>query len=84
MSELVKLYDINKQYDNYTITNSYDKPYESLSFILNNYKSRLDIPNVFSHPTHISFDKYFKNQEYLYEYDNTKLVLTYYNYLYIN
>jgi hypothetical protein len=74
MTEIVKLYDINKvgtKYYNKT-RNSYDKPFQSLNYILNNYKSYLDISNIFTYPTHILYD----------DYTNTKIVQSYYDYYY--
>jgi hypothetical protein len=40
----VKLYDINQSSPT---LNSYDHPNDSLSFILNSYKSKINIPLVF-------------------------------------
>lgn len=45
--DFVKLYDVNTFQKNY-ILNSYDHPNDSLSFILNSYKSRINIPMVFN------------------------------------
>lgn len=75
MTDIVKLYDINKT--KRKITNSYDYPTESLSFILNNYKSKLNIQNVFTSPIRQPFNNY------LFDYSNintnTKIVKSYYD-----
>ncbi len=44
--DFVKLYDVNNHQNN-NIINSYDHPNSSLSFILNSYKTRINIPMVF-------------------------------------
>jgi len=44
--DFIKLYDVNNS-QNKHISNTYDHPYQSLSYILNTYKSRINIPMVF-------------------------------------
>jgi hypothetical protein len=81
MTEIVKLYDINKvgtKYYNKT-RNSYDKPFQSLNYILNNYKSYLDISNIFTYPTQIFT---YPTQILYNDYTNTKIVQSYYDYYY--